>query len=130
MVFSFPQKAPNKSVKTDDRTAIEQLEFWLLYQSNYTEHKPSVTITVKEHEWLQVGSWVYENFDKVSGVSFLPHSDHVYKQAPYEAIDKNQYDKMVKNMPIINWNELSDFEVNDNTSINSEFACTSGKCEI
>jgi ribonucleoside-diphosphate reductase alpha chain len=128
-VFSFPMKAPEGAVCRNDRTAIEQLELWLKYQRHWCEHKPSVTISVKDEEWMTVGAWVYEHFDEMSGVSFLPFSDHTYQQAPYEDITKEQYEEMVKIMPKeIDWNEM--IEIDDNTEGAQQLACVSGQCEI
>ena len=130
-VFSFPQKAPGKSVTRNDMTAIEQLEMWLEYQRHWCEHKPSVTISVREEEWLEVGAFVYKNFDEMSGVSFLPHSDHTYQQAPYQDCDVQTYNDLVEKMPTrIDWSELSQYEQEDNTSGMQTLACASGSCEI
>ena len=130
-VFSFPQKAPGKSVTRNDMTAIEQLEMWLEYQRHWCEHKPSVTISVREEEWLEVGAFVYKNFDEMSGVSFLPHSDHTYQQAPYQDCDVQTYNELVEQMPArIDWAELSEYEQEDNTSGMQTLACASGSCEI
>jgi len=130
-VFSFPQKAPGKSVTRNDMTAIEQLEMWLEYQRHWCEHKPSVTISVREEEWLEVGAFVYKNFDEMSGVSFLPHSDHTYQQAPYQDCDVQTYNELVEKMPDrIDWSELSQYEQEDNTSGMQTLACASGSCEI
>lgn len=128
MVFSFPQKAPAKVIKLD---AIEHLELWLAYQENWCEHKPSITVSVAEDEWMRVGSWVWDHFDEVSGISFLPKSDHTYRQAPYEAITKDEYDALVKESPKkINWEKLSEYELEDNTESSQTFACTSDACEV
>jgi ribonucleoside-diphosphate reductase alpha chain len=130
-VFSFPMKSPEGAVTRTDMTAIEQLELWLTYQRYWCEHKPSVTITVKEHEWFEVGAWVYENFDDVSGISFLPHDDHVYKQAPYQDCTVEEYGAMLKQMPkSIDWSKLQEFEKEDTTSGGRELACTAGVCEV
>ena len=130
-VFSFPMKSPNAAVTRTEMTAIEQLDLWLLYQRHWCEHKPSVTISVKEHEWMSVGSWVYEHFDEVSGISFLPFSDHTYAQAPYQDCTKEEYEEMFAKMPkAVNWNKLSDFEKEDTTSGGRELACTAGVCEV
>ncbi len=130
-VFSFPMKSPLGAVTRTEMTAIEQLELWLTYQRHWCEHKPSVTISVKENEWMSVGSWVYEHFDEVSGISFLPFSDHVYAQAPYQDCTKEEYEKMLAEMPkAVNWNKLSDFEKEDTTSGGRELACTAGVCEV
>ena len=130
-VFSFPMKSPDGAVCRYDMSAIEQLELWLKIADNYCEHKPSVTISVKEHEWLAVGSWCWEHFDSLSGISFLPFSDHSYKQAPYQDIEKDIYGDMVKKMPpIIDWTELQGYERGDTTSGSQELACTGGVCEV
>ena len=130
-VFAFPIKSPDGCVTRDDRNALEQLELWKLYQLHWCEHKPSVTITVREEEWLQVGSWCYDNFDILSGVSFLPHSDHSYQQAPYQEISKEEYEVALAAMPVgINWEELDDYESQDNTVGSQTLSCTAGACEV
>ena len=131
-VFSFPMKVDRGAVFRTDMTAIEQLELWLIYQKNWCEHKPSVTISVKEHEWLEVGAWVYEHFDYMSGVSFLPFSEHTYKQAPYQDCDKEEYEKILKSMPkIVDWSLLGEYEKQDMTIGSQELACSAaGGCEI
>jgi ribonucleoside-triphosphate reductase (thioredoxin) len=130
-VFSFPMKAPVGSVCRNDMTAIEQLELWKTYAQHWCEHKPSVTISVKEEEWVPVGAWCWENFNHLSGVSFLPFSDHTYIQAPYQDIDKATYEKLAKKMPTsIDWQKLQDFEKEDNTKGSQELACTAGVCEL
>ena len=130
-VFSFPMKVSNKSIFRTDMSAIEQLELWLTYQKSWCEHKPSVTISVKENEWLEVGAWVYENFDYMSGVSFLPFSEHTYKQAPYQDCDEKQYKFLLERMPKkVDWNKLSDYENVDMTVGSQELACVAGGCEI
>ena len=130
-VFSFPMKAPEGSVMRDDRNAIEQLELWKVYQEAWCEHKPSITVYVKEDEWLKVGAWVYENFDSVSGVSFLPHSEHSYKQAPYQEITEEVYNELQEAMPKeVDFTKLIDFEKEDTTVGMKEFACQGGACEI
>ena len=131
MVFSFPQKAPENAVVTSDMSAIEQLEMWLAYQRSWCEHKPSVTINVKNDEWFEVGAFVYKNFDEMSGVSFLPYAEHTYQQAPYEEIGKSDYKKLLSNMPdSIDWTKLKEYEAEDNTSGSQTLACTGGSCEI
>ena len=131
MVFSFPQKAPENAVVTSDMSAIEQLEMWLAYQRAWCEHKPSVTINVKNDEWFEVGAFVYKNFDEMSGVSFLPYAEHTYQQAPYEEIGKSDYKKLLSNMPdSIDWTKLKEYEAEDNTSGSQTLACTGGSCEI
>ena len=131
-VFSFPMKSPEGAVTRTQMTAIEQLELWKTYALHWCEHKPSVTITVKEHEWIGVGAWVYENFDVASGVSFLPHSDHTYQQAPYQDIDVDEYNEWMQTYKDvkIDWEKLTDFEKEDNTSGSRELACTAGVCEV
>lgn len=131
MVFSFPQKAPKKAVTRNDMTAIEQLELWLMYQRYWCEHKPSVTITVRDEEWMEVGAFVYRHFDEMSGVSFLPHSDHTYQQAPYQDCDKATYEEFAKKMPkSIDWSRLAEWENEDHTKGSQELACVSGACEV
>ena len=130
-VFSFPMKAPEGAVTRNDMNAIEQLEIWKIYAEHWCEHKPSITVTVREDEWLKVGAWVYENFDICSGVSFLPHSDHVYKQAPYQDMTEGEYNADLAAMPKkIDWDELRGYEQEDNTIGSQELACTAGGCEI
>jgi ribonucleoside-diphosphate reductase alpha chain len=130
-VFTFPMKAPEGAVLRDDRTAIEQLELWLTYQRHYCEHKPSVTVSVREHEWMEVGAWVYKHFDEVSGVSFLPHSDHSYQQAPYEDCTKAEYVALAKKMPkAVDWNLISTYELTDMTVATKTLACTGNICEM
>jgi ribonucleoside-triphosphate reductase (thioredoxin) len=131
VVFSFPMKAPDGCITRNDLTAIDQLETWLMYQRYWCEHKPSCTVSVREHEWLDVGAWVYKHFDEISGVSFLPHSEHVYQQAPYQDVNREEYLEAVKLMPQdIDWAELSNYEKEDNTTGSQELACSSGVCEI
>jgi ribonucleoside-diphosphate reductase alpha chain len=131
VVFSFPKKAPTNAVCRNDKSAIKQLELWLLYQKFWCEHKPSVSITVKESEWLQVGAWVYDNFDDISGISFMPFSEHTYKQAPYQDCSVEEYEEMLSKMPAkINWSKLSEYEKEDNTISSQTLACTGGVCEI
>ena len=131
VVFSFPMKVGKDSVFRTDMTAIEQLELWLTYQKHWCEHKPSVTICVKEHEWLEVGAWVYKHFEFMSGVSFLPFSEHTYKQAPYQDVKKEEYEILVNKMPKqVEWSKLSDYEKTDMTVGAQELACAAGFCEI
>jgi ribonucleoside-diphosphate reductase alpha chain len=131
-VFSFPVKAPEGAIVRNDLTAIEHLNIWLVYQRAWCEHKPSITVSVKEDEWMEVGAWVYKHFDEVSGISFLPHSDHSYKQAPYQEVSKEEYDALVAQMPKdIRWEDLSFYETEDGTSTNATLACSSdGNCEL
>jgi len=133
LVFSFPMKAPDGAQCRNDVTALEQLELWKTYQVNYTEHKPSVTISVKEHEWMSTGAWVYENFDMCSGVSFLPFSEHTYRQAPYQDCTEEEYLTLLASMPQdVDWSALSEFETDDSALENTkELACSAaGGCEI
>jgi ribonucleoside-triphosphate reductase len=128
-VFSFPMKAPEGAVTRSDMTAIEQLELWLIYQRHWCEHKPSVTITVKDEEWPEVGAWVWKYFDEISGVSFLPHSNHTYVQAPYEDLTKEQYEIMLASMPRdFSWDGFEEHD--DNTEGSQTLACVGGSCEI
>ena len=131
MVFSFPIKSPDNALFRADLSAIEQLDLWLVYQEHWCEHKPSVTITVKEHEWMDVGSWVWRNFDKVSGISFLPHTDHSYRQAPYQDCTEEEYQELLEKMPdSVDWSELETYEVEDNTKGTQTFACSGDACEV
>ena len=130
-VFSFPVKAPDGAVTRTEMTAVEQLEMWMIYQRHWCEHKPSVTITVKEDEWMAVGSFVYEYFDEMSGVSFLPHSDHTYRQAPYQDCGRSDYEMLEKIMPkTIDWNKLAEYEKEDSTKGSQTLACAADGCEI
>jgi ribonucleoside-diphosphate reductase alpha chain len=131
-VFSFPIKSPDDAIVRNDLTAIDHLNTWLVYQRAWCEHKPSITVSVKEDEWMEVGAWVYKNFDEVSGISFLPSFDHSYKQAPYQEITKKEYEDLLSKMPkSIRWEDLSFYETEDGTSTNATLACTSdGNCEL
>ena len=130
-VFSFPMKVDKGAVFRTDMSAIEQLRLWLVYQKHWCEHKPSVTISVKENEWLEVGAWVYEHFDYMSGVSFLPFSEHTYRQAPYQDCDKEKYEEILKLMPKnVDWTKLGEYETQDMTTSSQELACVAGGCEI
>jgi ribonucleoside-triphosphate reductase (thioredoxin) len=129
-VFSFPHKSPDQSIYRNNVTPLDQLNIWKCYQDYWCEHKPSASIYIDEHEWLHAGAWVYDNFDSVSGISFFPKSDHIYKQAPYIECNKEEYDHLCDKHPTINWEDLSKFEENDNTTINQELACSSGFCEL
>ena len=130
-VFSFPMKVGSSAVFRTDMTAIEQLELWLTYQKHWCEHKPSVTISVKEDEWMEVGAWVYKHFDWMSGVSFLPFSEHTYQQAPYQDTNKEGYDFLKQKMPKkVDWSKLSEYEMSDMTIGSQELACVAGACEI
>jgi len=128
-VFSFPMKAPKNAILRNDKTAIEQLEIWLIYQRHWCEHKPSVTISVKDDEWPEVGSWVWMHFDEISGVSFLPYSNHTYQQAPYEDCSEEEYKEQLAKTPSrIDWADF--LEQEDNTTGQQTLACTAGACEI
>ena len=130
-VFSFPMKAPKGAICTADMPAIDQLEMWLAYQRSWCEHKPSVTINVKKDEWFEVGAFVYDNFDEMSGVSFLPYDDHTYQQAPYQEIKKDEYKTLLSCMPdAIDWAKLASYETEDNTVAMQTLACSGDVCEI
>ena len=130
-VFSFPMKSPDKAICRNDLSAIQQLELWKIYAEHWCEHKPSVTISVKEKEWVNVGAWCWNNFSYLSGVSFLPHTDHTYKQAPYQDIDESDYNLLLAKMPKnIDWTKLSAIEKEDTTTGTQELACTAGVCEL
>lgn len=130
-VFTFPIKAPEGSLLRQDLNAIQHLELWLAYQRHWAEHKPSITVSVKEDEWMEVGAWVYKHIDEMSGVSFLPYSEHTYQQAPYQEISEDEYNVLVLNTPkAIDWNWLKLYETEDLTTGSQEYACVAGYCEI
>lgn len=130
-VFTFPVKSPDHCITRNERTAIEQLNHYLMFQTHWSEHNVSITVYVKDHEWLGVGDWVYQHFDKLSGVSFLPHSDHSYQQAPYTECSEEEFKALEAKMPSFNWDELALFEQDDATVNTKELACTAGgACEI
>lgn len=130
-VFSFPMKSPEGAITTSDMSAIQQLETWLTYQRHWCEHKPSVTISVRPDEWFEVGAFVYKHFDEMSGVSFLPFSEHTYQQAPYQEVTEQEYLDALDNSPeSIDWSKLSEYETEDTTKGSSTFACVGGTCEI
>ena len=129
-VFSFPMKSPTKSILRNDMTAIEQLEMWLMYQRHWCEHKPSVTISVRDEEWMEVGAFVFKHFDEMSGVSFLPHSDHTYQQAPYQDCTEEVYNNFSSRFRHIDWNEFTKYEKEDHTNSSQTFACSGDSCEI
>ena len=130
-VFSFPIKTPNNAITRKELSALEQLEIWKIYQDCWCEHKPSITVSVREYEWMAVGAWVYENFDSLSGISFLPYSEHSYRQAPYQECDEKEYKELLKQMPKdVDWKELDQYEGEDNTISSQEFACTGNACEV
>ena len=131
MVFSFPMKSPDGAICRNDLSAIEHLELWLAYQKEWCDHKPSITVSVKEHEWMGVGAWVWDHFEEMSGVSFLPFSDHTYRQAPFQDCSKEEYETLLAKMPKeIDWSQLSQYEKEDNTVGSQELACSGGSCEI
>ena len=131
VVFTFPIKSPEDALTREDLTAIEHLELWLKYQRHWTEHKPSITVSVREDEWMAVGAWVYEHIDELSGISFLPYSDHVYQQAPYQEISESEYVKLFSETPAdLDWNWLQNYETSDNTTGSQELACVAGACDI
>jgi hypothetical protein len=132
LVFSFPIKSPDSATLRDDRTAVQQLEYWRMFKQNWCDsHNPSITVYVGEDEWLAVGAWVFDNFDDICGVSFLPRSDHIYQQAPYEECTKDEYEALLEKLPkFIDYEALSKLETTDLTTGMREFACTGGACEI
>ncbi len=129
-VLEFPVKAPDGAIYRDDLSALEQLEHWKLVKTNFTEHNPSVTVSVGEEEWLEVGNWVYKNWDIIGGLSFLPRANHVYALAPYEAIGKEQYEKLAAKLPSIDFSEVVAYEESDETQGAKELACVGGACEL
>ena len=130
LVFSFPIKSPNNAVKRNDRSALEQLEHYLVFKKYWCEHNPSITVYVREEEWLDVAAWVYKNMELLGGVSFLPHNDHAYQQAPYQEIDEATYTEKLATFPEVNWEEFDKYEVDDATVSMKEMACVSGVCEF
>jgi ribonucleoside-diphosphate reductase alpha chain len=129
-VFEFPCQAPETSITRDELGAMDQLNYWMMLQKYWCEHKPSCTIYVKDHEWLEVGAWVYKNWNWVSGISFLPYAGGVYQLPPYEEIDEETYNRLVEQMPEIDFAKLAAFEKVDATDGAREFACTAGGCTI
>ena len=131
LVFYFPIKSPKNAITRKDITAVQHLNLWKHYQDNWCEHKPSVTVSVKEAEWLEVGAWVYKNFDSVSGISFLPYTDHSYQQAPYQEITVEEYKEWLKKTTAsIDWSLLPQYEKEDMTENSKELACSANTCEI
>jgi len=131
VIFSFPVVAPENAICRTDKTALQQLKFWKIYATTWCEHKPSITVSIKEHEWLEVGAWLHKNFHYLSGIAFLNNDDHVYQQAPYTDINEQQYKEMLMTMPKdIDWTGLSTYEKEDNTVASQELACAGGVCEI
>jgi ribonucleoside-diphosphate reductase alpha chain len=129
-VLEFPVKSPDGAICKDDLSALDQLEHWKMVKTNYTEHNPSVTISVGDNEWIAVANWVYANWEIVGGLSFLPRSNHVYRLAPYEAITKEQYEDLAARFPNIDYSKLYAYERQDETELKKELACVSGVCEI
>ena len=129
-VLEFPMKAPEDAICKDDISAIDQLEHWKIVKVNYTEHNPSVTISIGENEWIQVAHWLYQNWDIVGGLSFLPRSNHVYQLAPYEAIDEKTYNELTKKMPDFDFSKIVTYEMRDETEVKRELACVAGVCDI
>jgi ribonucleoside-diphosphate reductase alpha chain len=127
-VFSFPVESPDSSVNREEVSALDQLEHYKVFKQHWCEHNPSITVYVREHEWLEVGAWVYKNFNEIGGVSFLPHSDHIYKQAPYQEITKEEHAKAVVNTRPIRWEQFK--EGSDFTTASQELACIGGVCEV
>ena len=131
MVFYFPIKAPEEAVIRDELTAIQHLEMWKIYKQHWTEHNPSITVSVREHEWIDVAAWVYDNWEVVGGIAFLPYSDHVYKQAPYTPITAEEFIEWEQKSPSkIDWSALSFYETEDGTTGSHDLACVAGECEI
>jgi len=131
-VVYFPMESPEGSITREDITAIEHLELWLMYQRSWCEHKPSVTISVKDHEWPEVGAWVYKHFDECSGISFLPYSEHTYQQAPYQELTERDFRAWVQAhpMPVVDWTALSKYESDDQTQGMQTLACQGGSCDL
>jgi ribonucleoside-diphosphate reductase alpha chain len=129
-VFYFPMASPKGSITRDALTAIQQLELYLTYRQHWTEHNPSCTIYVKDHEWLDVAAWVFKHFDDIGGVAFLPHTNHIYKQAPYAEITEEEYKELAAKMPTIDWAKLSEYEKDDHTTAMKEIACSNGSCDL
>lgn len=129
-VFSFPMKSPDASRLASEMTAIEQLEHYLVFNKHWTEHNPSITVYVREHEWIEVGAWVYKHFEEVNGISFLPYSDHTYQQAPYQPVEEDVYENLIKDFPQVEFDEFKVDEHEDNTTGTQTLACVGGVCEI
>jgi ribonucleoside-diphosphate reductase alpha chain len=130
LVFSFPIKSPESARLVADVGAMKQLKLWMTYQEEWCEHKPSCTVYYTDDEFLKIGAWIWENFDKVSGISFLPKSDHIYQQAPYEEINEEQYEELLAAMPDVDWDALGEYESEDNTVGSQTLSCASGLCAV
>ena len=128
--MEFPVKAPRGAKLSKDMTALDQLEYWKKVKENYTEHNPSVTISVGEDEWIEVANWVYEHWDIVGGLSFLPRSEHVYQLAPMEEINKERYEELKRNVSNMDFSKLMTYERQDETDVKKELACVGGTCEM
>jgi ribonucleoside-diphosphate reductase alpha chain len=130
-IFSFPLKSPDGALTYENYSPIKHLDLWLLYQQEWCEHKPSVTVNYTDESILSIGQWVHDNWDMISGISFLPKDDHVYEQAPFEAIDEDTYSDMVESMPShVDWSGLSLYELEDTSSSSHSLACHGGACEV
>lgn len=129
-VFYFPQKAPAGSLTTKEVNAISQLEHYLTFRTYWCEHNPSITVYVREDEWLDVGAFVYKHFDSLGGVSFLPLNDHIYQQAPYQEINAEEYEEWVRKTPTLDWSKLREYETENTTTIKHDLACSAGFCEL
>jgi ribonucleoside-diphosphate reductase alpha chain len=130
LVFDFPVKAPDTGITVEQVGAMEQLRLWKIYQDNWCEHKPSITVYYTENEFLDIGNWLWNNFDEVSGISFLPVEEHTYQQAPYERISENEYNALCKSMPVVDWDNVVLNEQEDNTVGSQTMACTGAVCEM
>lgn len=129
-VLEFPVKAPKGSIYKDDLSAIEQLEYWKMVKVNYTEHNPSITVSVGDDEWIDVANWVYKNWDIIGGISFLPRDNHVYQLAPYETIDEATYIELAKRFENIDYSKIITYEKTNELDLKKELACAGGVCEI
>jgi ribonucleoside-diphosphate reductase alpha chain len=130
-VFNFPMKSPKGALTRHDLSAIDHLKIWQIYSEHWCEHKPSITVSVQEHEWMEVGAYVYNNFNLMSGISFLPMTEHTYKQAPYQDCDKETYDELLSKMPKdVDWKLLAEFEAEDNTHGSQTLNCSGDVCEV
>ena len=129
-VLEFAVNAPAGSTFKDDLSAIDQLEYWKVVKENFTDHNPSVTVSVSEEEWLETGNWVYKNWDAIGGLSFLPRDKHVYKLAPYEEIDEKRYQELIQTVRDIDFSKIVTYELEDETAGSKEYACVGGVCEV
>jgi ribonucleoside-diphosphate reductase alpha chain len=129
-VIDFPVKAPGGSVFKNDLSALDQLEYWKMVKTSFTEHNPSTTISIGDDEWIAVAHWLYENWDIVGGLSFLPRDNHVYQLAPYEEIDEHRYNELQKRFQDIDFSKIMTYEIADETEVKKELACVGGVCEV